>query len=125
MKNILATLAVIALVITGFLSLNSQEPQAKDEKKLDGKTIFIAKKCNGCHSIDAVGVIKKTGSSTQKGAPDLSDEGSKRDSTFLTKWLQWKETVKGKKHLIKFVGKDEEFKTLVQWLASLKKEEKH
>ena len=92
-----------------------------EDKKLDGKTIFIAKKCVTCHSIDAVGIIKKTASPVKSGPPDLSMVGTKHDSTFIVKWLQKTETMKGKKHLIKFAGSDEELDVLAKWLASLKK----
>ena len=98
----------------------AQELKENDEKKLDGKTIFMGKKCNSCHSIEVAGITKKTSSSSKTGPPDLSDEGSKRDSTFLANWLEKKETIKGKKHLLKFAGSDEELKALVQWLITLK-----
>ncbi|MBI1806976.1 MAG: c-type cytochrome [Ignavibacteria bacterium] len=90
------------------------------DKKLDGKPIFIAKKCGTCHSIAAVGIIKKTTSTAKSGPPDLSMVGTRHDSTFIVKWLQKAETINGKKHLLKFAGSNEELGVLAQWLVSLK-----
>ena len=118
MKKIVVSFMSAFLTFWLFSTATAQETKAKDEKKLDSKAIFLNKKCNTCHSVEAVGITKKTSSSTKTGPPDLSAEGSKRDSTFLANWLQKKETLHGKKHLLKFAGSDEEFKALVQWLST-------
>jgi mono/diheme cytochrome c family protein len=83
-----------------------------------GKTIFLAGKCNTCHSIESMQIAKKISSSK---APDLSNEGSKHNAEWIAKWLKKEETLNGKKHLGTFNGKDEDLKTLSEWLASLKK----
>ena len=120
MKLSITTIALAVTLACNVLTAFAQDSKSKEEKKLDGKTIFLDKKCSGCHSIEAAGITKKTSSSSKTGPPDLSDEGSKHDSTFLVNWLQKKETLHGKKHLLKFAGSDEELKALVQWLATLK-----
>ncbi len=120
MKNIVTTLAVIVLIVTNLLVMRAQETKAKEEKKVDGKTIFMNKKCTSCHSIEAVGIIKKSSSASPKGPPDLSTVGTEHDAAWITKWLHKEETLHGKKHLLKFSGSDEELKILTEWLASLK-----
>jgi cytochrome c553 len=84
----------------------------------DGKTLFTDNKCNTCHSIESQDVKKTMGSSK---APDLSDVGSKRNAQWITDFLQKKVDADGKKHPKGWTGKDEDLKTLADWLASLKK----
>jgi len=104
---------------------------ARAEKS--GKDLFVEKKCNKCHSIDAEKIAKKeepgeaeeegeeAGGKEEKKPPDLSGVGKKHDADWITGWLQKKiKTDKGKKHKGKFKGTDEELKTLVTWLSGLK-----
>ena len=93
------------------------------EKKLEGKTIFLDKKCSSCHGIESVSLAKKSTSKT--GPPDLSAVGTKHDAVWIAKFVQKNETLNGKKHMIKFGGNDNELKTLTEWLASLKGGEKN
>jgi cytochrome c551/c552 len=85
----------------------------------DGKEIFLAQKCNTCHSIDSQKVEK---TSDKIKAPDLSNAGGMVESA---DWLKsfLKKTVKkdDKAHLREFKGTDEELNTVVSWLVSLKK----
>ena len=83
-----------------------------------GKTIFTDSKCNACHSIESQQITKKMASSK---APDLSDVGSKHDAEWITKWLKKEVTQDDKKHPGTWNGKDEDLKTLSEWLATLKK----
>ncbi len=116
MKRII-NLLLIAGVITMALALTIQNTQAREDKKAaDGKTIFMDKKCNSCHGIEAAGISKKT----KAGPPDLSTVGSKHDAAWIQKWLNKEESLNGKKHMMKFNGTPEELTTLSKWLESLK-----
>ena len=83
-----------------------------------GKTIFLATKCNTCHSLEAAS-IKKTVATSK--APDLSTVGSERTAEWISKWITKQETLNGKKHSVEFKGKPEDLKTLSEWVASFKK----
>lgn len=121
MKHTLIQFFAGAILISCLLSGSAaQETKGKQDKKIAGKIIFLDKKCSGCHSIEAAGITKKTGSASKTGPPDLSTVGMKHNAAFLTKFLQRNETVNSKKHLIKFSGNDEDLDTLTTWLESLK-----
>lgn len=109
---------VVALVWLTFCSslAFAQEAKAKEEKSSQGKTLFLEKKCGSCHSIEVVGIKKKP---NQK-PPDLSAIGSERSADWFTKYLQKKEAIEGRKHLMKFQGSDEELAALTKWLETLK-----
>lgn len=85
-----------------------------------GKDLFIAMKCNMCHSIESQDVEAKTKSEKMKG-PDLSNIGSEKDAKFITGWLKKEIEVDGKTHKGSFKGTDDELKELVDWLGTLKK----
>jgi len=84
-----------------------------------GKKIFMDKKCSGCHSIEAEGIVKKT-PATKTGPPDLSAVGAEVKSGFIAKYLMKEADIKGKKHMMKFAGTPEELKTLAGYLEGLK-----
>jgi mono/diheme cytochrome c family protein len=86
-----------------------------------GKQIFLAQKCNLCHSIDSQGITRTSKSEKTKG-PDLSNVGGTHLAPWITQWLK-KEVAgtDGKKHVPNWKGTDAELKTLADWLATLKK----
>ncbi len=86
-----------------------------------GKDIFIDSKCNTCHSIKSQEIESK-----QAGKyPDLSEIGKAGiDEATLQKYLLKEESIKDKKHAVKFKGSEEELTTLVKWLSGLKGEDK-
>lgn len=71
-------------------------------------------------SVGAVGIVKKTPSTSKQGLPDLSTVGSRHAPGFIAKFIKTEDTLNGKKHLIKFNGNDDQLKTLSQWLEGLK-----
>jgi Cytochrome c len=96
-------------------------------KPPDGKPTFMKYKCNSCHSIEAVGVMKKAapdeGESTSKmKPPDLSDVGLKKKADWIALFMQKKEKLEGELHPKKFRGTDSELKTLTAWLETMKTE---
>ena len=92
-----------------------------------GKDIFLAQKCNTCHTIKAAGIEKRKAEEsaekeekTEKKPPDLSSVGLERKADWIGKFLMKTETIKGDKHPRKFRGTDAELKTLATWLEGQK-----
>lgn len=104
---------LIAALFVGFSGITWSE----DAPKIDAAKMFVDKKCNSCHSIDAL-KITKTNANSKAG--DLSLVGKVRTSDFLTKYLKKEADIDGKKHGVAFKGTDDEFKAMVDWLANLK-----
>ena len=110
MKNLLIYTAFLFSVVLLFgfaYSFGADEP--------DAKKIFVDKKCNSCHSVDALGIEGK-----KKDANDLSKVGDTRKTDFLEKYLTKKEKINDKEHKTAFKGTDEELKAISKWLGSLK-----
>jgi len=105
---------------------------AQEEKKADGKDLFLAAKCNTCHSITAAGIDKKkpteaeaaeaakTADKDEKKPPDLSSVGLDKKADWIAKFITKKETLDGEKHKKLYKGTEEELNTLSTWLASQK-----
>lgn len=114
MKNVLIYLglivAIVALYGFAFTVAADDDPA--------GKKIFIDKKCVSCHSVESVGIE----SSKKSGAVDLSKTGVDADGEFMTKYLLKEEKIDDKAHKTKFKGTEEELKSLVDWLLTLKAE---
>lgn len=108
-------ITMIGLAVLAAMSIASLAA-AQDENAVDEKKLFTDKKCNVCHSIEAVGIKKKP---NQK-PPDLSTVGSEKTAEFLVKYLKKQETIEGRKHMGTFKGSDEELEALTKWLGSLK-----
>jgi len=78
-----------------------------------GKQLYTQKKCGLCHTVD--------GSGGKKGG-DLSDEGSKRDAEWLTKYIRDpKSPTMPEAKMRPVKGTDEELKALAAYMMSLKK----
>ena len=93
-------------------------PAAGQAGKLDGKAIFLAQKCNVCHSVSTQG-IERTMKSEKMAGPDLVNV--KTDAAFLTKYLRKAADKDGKKHGKAFTGSDEELGALIAWIQAQKK----
>ena len=87
-------------------------------QKVDGKAIFLAQKCNMCHSVPPAG-IEKTTKSEKMAGPDIVN--LKTDAATLTKYLRKQADLNGKKHVKGFTGSDEELGALVAWMLAQKK----
>lgn len=81
---------------------------------LDGKAIFMEKKCNKCHSVSSA-AIEKT--SKLKG-PDLTGALAKHDAKLLKAYLHKQDAINAKKHTQAFTGSDEELDAVVTWLMA-------
>jgi len=86
----------------------------------DGKTIFLAQKCNLCHSVQTVG-IERTTKSEKVAGPELTDLAAKADPAFLAKYLKKEVVLHDKKHSKEFKGTDADLKALIAWLQQQKK----
>ena len=82
-----------------------------------GKTLFLANKCNTCHSIQSDAITAK-----MKGpAPDLSTIGDTKTADWITKFLKKQEALDSKKHPKEWTGKEEDLATIAKWLEGHKK----
>ncbi len=85
----------------------------------DGKTIFLAQKCNLCHTVSAAGIERQTKSEKVAG-PDLTTATAKHDKAFLEKFLLKQETIDGKKHGKEWKGTTPELDAVIDWLKQSK-----
>lgn len=108
----------LSVLLTVFLLAVLYAGPAAGQAKLDGKAIFMAQKCNMCHSVPAAGITKTTKSEKMAG-PDVVN--IKTDAATLTKYLRKQADLNGKKHVKAFTGSDEELGALVAWIQAQKK----
>jgi len=113
MKNLFVYLAFVLAIVLLFGFAYSINPEGGD-----GKSLFVEKKCNTCHSVEAAQIECK-----KKDAFDLSKIGDKYEEEFITKYITKKEKIDGKEHKMTMKGSEEEVKTVAEWLASLKSAE--
>ncbi len=114
MKRLLPIAGILVFAVAVFFA-----NPAKSDDGGAGKKLFLAQKCNLCHSIPPAGIEAMTKSAAIKG-PDLVNVGDRHDKEWVKKWLRLEETMNGKKHKKKFSGSDEELDTLVDWVLSHK-----
>jgi mono/diheme cytochrome c family protein len=114
-RPILSSVAGLA-VAAGLVGTPRTAPA--QPKKLDGKQIFLAQKCETCHAVSSA-QIKATG---KIKAPDLAGAAVAADAAWLARYLRKQDKNKaGKTHLKAFTGSDEEMGALVAWLQAQKK----
>ena len=87
---------------------------------VDGKEVFLAQKCDTCHSVSTAGIAATTKSEKMKG-PDLVGVVQAHESTWVKDFVSKKVDKDGKKHAKEFKGTEEELAALVDWLAAQKK----
>lgn len=93
---------------------------AQSPQPLDGKQIFLAQKCNLCHTVSSADIQATTKSEKMKG-PDLAGLASKRDAKVIGDYLRKKIEIDGKKHGKEVTGSDEEIGALIAWLQKQEK----
>ena len=110
-------LLVVAALMSWALILLSAKPSFAD-----GKSIFTANKCNGCHAISAQGVqvVKGDDDDGGKKPPDLSHVGKDHNAQWIAGFLKKTEKLNGKNHKKAWKGSDADLTTLSTWLGSLK-----
>ena len=83
----------------------------------DGKEVFLAQKCDMCHSVSTAGITATTKSEKMKG-PDLVGVVQAHDPAWVADVVRKKIEVNGKKHTKEFKGTDEELTALIDWLKT-------
>ena len=114
--SIFVTVFMIAILYSG---PGAAPAAAQAGKVLDGKQIFLAQKCNLCHSISPAGITATTKSEKMKG-PDLTGL-AKRDAKLLNGYLRKTADINKKKHVKQFTGSDEELGAMLAWLQKQEK----
>lgn len=92
-----------------------------------GQQLFVDKKCNKCHSVEAKGIaaLPKESDDDEEGddakkPKDLSKVGAEHDAAYIQGWIKREVEKEGKKHKFKVKATDEEIAALSDWLAALK-----
>lgn len=106
----------LALGLTAVPGLSAAAAEPTDAP---GKGIFLAQKCNLCHSIAAADIVKTTKSEKLAG-PDLDGVGSRHEEAWMTAYLLKKEAMEGKNHPKEVKASEADLAALVGWLGSLK-----
>jgi mono/diheme cytochrome c family protein len=110
-RNVVFTAFLVVVVLAAF----SIGPSAS---AVDGKEIFLAQKCNMCHSVSTAG-IERTTKSEKMAAMDLINLD--KDAATLTKYIKKETDLDGKKHGKAWTGTDEELGAVVTWILQQKK----
>jgi mono/diheme cytochrome c family protein len=118
MKRTIGYTLFLLFVVLLHVVVSSGPVSGQAAAKLDGKAIFLAQKCNLCHSVPTAG-ITRTVKSEKMAGPDLVNV--KEDAAFLGKFLRKQADLNGKKHGKAFTGSDEELGALVAWIQAQKK----
>ena len=113
------TVSVLAAVVL-LSTFYSGPARGAAAAKPDGKELFLAQKCNLCHSVSSAG-IERTIKSEKVAGPDITNLASQQDAATLTKFLKKEGEIDGKKHGKLFTGSPEELSALVSWLQQQKK----
>ena len=86
-------------------------PLPAGEGGMDGKAIFLAQKCDICHSVSTAGIEAK---SKAMKAPDLVGVvTAEHDAKWIGEYVRKQVDLDGKKHGKAFTGSDEELKALI------------
>ncbi len=92
---------------------------AAPARALDGKAIFLAQKCNLCHSVSSADI---TQTSAKMKAPDLTGKVTAAEVPKLIRFVRKLEPggEKKKNHSKEFKGTDEEIQAVMDWLVAQK-----
>jgi cytochrome c1 len=110
MKSLFLALLMLSFVMVSFAG-------AADDP---GKTIFLANKCNTCHSMKSDAIEKTSKAKMKKEPPDLSTIGDQKTADWIVKYLKKQEMLDNAKHVKAWTGKEEDLQTLAKWLESHK-----
>ena len=123
-----AVLSILCLALAlPALAEESKKDDATPDTTPAGQQVFVAQKCQMCHTVFSADIgepkaedAKEEEEEEVSGPPDLSLAGTGRTAEWLSLFLQKKETLNEKKHMLKFKGTDEELATLANWILTLK-----
>jgi cytochrome c oxidase subunit 2 len=102
----LLTLAGAVLVLAGC----APAPRSPDAPALQGREVFMANGCHGCHTVGAVGTPI---------APDLSRIGQRYSAAELARWLRDPAAQRPQAHMPRIALSPGEIEALATYLASL------
>jgi mono/diheme cytochrome c family protein len=123
MRRLIPLLLILAvpLAVAGFLSAPpaAAAPAADGGGAPDGKAVFLAQKCEMCHSVSSAGIQAKATSEKLKG-PDLTGVGKRHEAAVLRSYIKQESNLDGKKHKKGFKGTDAELDAMIAWLQSQK-----
>ena len=103
------------VLLIGFLAATLAIPSPA--AAADGKEIFLAQKCNMCHSVSTAGITATTKSDKMKG-PDLVGVLQAHDAAWVADLLHKKIDSNGKKHTKEFKGSEEDLAALIEFLKA-------
>jgi hypothetical protein len=87
---------------------------SKADETLNGKDIFLAKKCNMCHPATTQGIESK-----KKDTPDFGTYKLSGDAAFIKQYLNKEIEMNAKKHPVQLKGEAAEIDALVNWLVEI------
>ncbi len=124
---LVAVLSILCLALAlPVLAEESKKDDATPDTTPAGQQVFVAQKCQMCHTVYSAGIGEPPAEDAKKeeeeaeGPPDLSLAGTGRTAEWLSLFLQKKEALNEKKHMMTFKGADEELTTLANWILTLK-----
>lgn len=110
---VVAVPAVVAVLLTS----SAAAPTAAADPPLDGQAIFLAQKCNLCHTVSSQ-QIERTTRSEKTAGPDLTGLAERRDPDWTKKFVTRQLDEDGKRHMKEFEGTPQELDALVGWLMA-------
>ena len=112
------SMVALAIVLAVFTLLPAAGALAAEEgEEPAGKAVFLAHKCNLCHSVPSAGIESKTKSEKMKGS-DLGGPIEAGFEAFAT-YVRQQGELDGKSHKKEFKGTDEELQAIFDWLTQL------
>ena len=112
-----STTALLTVLLLGAAMMLAAATPAR---AADGKELFLAQKCNLCHSISVAG-IERTTKSEKMAGPDLTGVVAEKGVDWAMKFLHKEIDLDGKKHGKEWKGTPEQLQQVTAFLASLKK----
>lgn len=111
-------LSVANLVV--FLFMGAFASAYESAEDLEGKVLFLKKKCNMCHSVESHGIERMQDKIVGADHSDAANTVT-ADSEWIKRFLRQEELKDGAKHLLKYTGDEQELATILNWVLSLKR----
>jgi mono/diheme cytochrome c family protein len=119
-RLVMIAAAVASIALSASSLSAAAAPAAPAAGASDGKAIFLAQKCNLCHSISAAGIDSMVKAPAMRG-PDLGGVVAEKGAAWATSFLKHQVNLDGKPHKKEWTASDEDLKALVGWLSEQKK----
>ena len=120
LTDLFSMTAILALPVLLAFTLPLAAPQSAQAADPPGQAVFMAQKCNMCHSVPSAGITRTT-KSEKMAAQDLPGDLADKPASFFVQFLKKEATnLEGKKHSKDWKGTDAELQQLADWLAEVK-----